>query len=65
MIECLIRNSANVNAKDNQEHSPLVIALRKGNDNATLQFIENEADRFLANERWGSAYFGCITRNGK
>ena len=30
MVECLINNSANVNLKDGQGNSPLMLALKKG-----------------------------------
>ncbi|XP_055303165.1 putative ankyrin repeat protein RF_0381 [Sitodiplosis mosellana] len=63
MVRCLINNSADVNAKDNQRHSPLMLALKKGNDEITLLLIENKADFYLHRLNWGSAYFGCITRN--
>ncbi|XP_055301555.1 putative ankyrin repeat protein RF_0381 isoform X2 [Sitodiplosis mosellana] len=63
MVECLINNSANFNMKDGQGNSPLMLAVKKGNDEIALVLIENRADFYLLQESWGSALFGCITRN--
>lgn len=88
MVECLYKNSANINLRDSQGNSPFMLALKKGemnsillcqmkkslnifekfnlgNDEVTLLLIKFRADFHLLRENWGSALFGCITRNGK
>lgn len=36
-----------------------------GNDEITLALIARGADFYHLYENWGTAYFGCVTRNGK
>lgn len=64
MVECLIRNLANVNMKDNQENSPLMLSLMKGHYDIAVLLIEHNADQWLIYKQYGAACFGCITRNG-
>lgn len=41
MVECLIRNSVDVNAKDSQGNSPLVLALKKGQEYSVILHSSN------------------------
>lgn len=42
----------------------MTFSIPLGNDEITLMLIESGADISLREEKWGPAYFGCITHNG-